>query len=111
MNSYDIVLTKQAEEDLSNVYEYIAYKLHEEYNAKKQIDRIKNAIFELDSMPERYKAYEKGVWKKRNTHYFSVDNYTIFYTVDSKTETVYVIRVIYSKRNIDKQMSKQINYK
>ena len=34
MNSYDIVLTK----DLSKVYEYIAYKLHEEYNAKKQIN-------------------------------------------------------------------------
>ena len=110
MNIYSIVLTDQAEKDLSGIYEYIAYTLHEKHNARKQLDRIKEAIQCLDTMSERHRRYDKGIWKKRNTHFFSVDNYTIFYTVANSTQTVSVIRIMYSRRNVDDQLLRHTDY-
>ena len=41
---YEVELTSQAEQDLSEIYEYIAYDLLEFHNAKKQLNKIKQAI-------------------------------------------------------------------
>ena len=70
MKTYDVLLTEQAEKDLDGIFEYIAFTLEEFENAKRQIARIQKAIEGLETMPERHKAYEKGSWKNRNTHYF-----------------------------------------
>lgn len=55
-------------------------------------------------MPGRYRIYEKGPWKKRNTHFFPIDHYVVFYIVDNNDLKVYVLRIMYSGRNIDDQM-------
>ncbi len=88
---YEVELTSQAEQDLSEIYEYIAYDLLEFHNAKKQLNKIKQAIYKLDTFPERYKRYDKGEWKKRNLHYFPVDHYIVFYTVDQGLRKVIFI--------------------
>ena len=110
MRIYDVVLTEQAEKDLDGIFEYIAFTLEESDNAKRQIARIQKAIEDLETMPERHKPYEKGSWKKRNTHYFAVDRYVVFYTVDNGSNKVNVFRIMYSARDIDTQLLYHTKY-
>ena len=50
--------------------------------------------------PERFEKYE-GIKKRKNIYYrIYVKNYTIFYTV--KDNTIFVRRILYSRRNFDK---------
>jgi len=44
MKTYDVLLTEQAEKDLNEIFEYIAFTLEEFENAKRQIARIQKAI-------------------------------------------------------------------
>ena len=48
--------------------------------------------------------YEREPWKSRNTWVVPVDNYVIFYIPDKTKKLVTVIRVMYSGRDVDKQL-------
>jgi toxin ParE1/3/4 len=48
--SYKIIYTEESEQDLVNIYRYIAMNLLVPETAKKQIDRIMNAIKGLDEL-------------------------------------------------------------
>ncbi len=54
--SYNVIYTKEAEQDLVDIYEYIAIKLLVPETAKKQTRRIMEAIEGLNEMPGRAKA-------------------------------------------------------
>lgn len=41
----------------------------------------------------------KNIWGLR---FFPVDNYLVFYKIDEETEMVYVVRIMYSGRDIHK---------
>ena len=110
MKTYNVILTDQAEKDIADIFEYIAFTLEEFDNAKKQIGRIQNAIDNLETMPERHKPYEKGSWKNRNTHYFQVDHYVVFYSVDKASSGVFILRIMYGGRDIDNQLLYHTDY-
>lgn len=56
-------------------------------------------------MPERFCVYDKEPWKTRGLRIMPVDNYLVFYIPDKKTQTVTVIRVMYGRRDTDKQLN------
>lgn len=101
---YKIELTKQANIDLRNIYEYIAFTLLEPEIAARQLDRIEKGILSLDDMPERFKVFEKEPWNSRGLRQMPVDNFIVFYIPKTEDETVIVIRVMYGGRDIDKQL-------
>ena len=37
--------------------------------------------------------------------FFSVDNYLVFYKADDEAEMVYIVRIMYSGRDVHKQLS------
>ena len=55
---YDIVISDQAETDLREIFEYIAFELQAPENASGQLDRLEACIMDLDHMPKRYRQYE-----------------------------------------------------
>ena len=83
---YDVTFTEQAE------------------NAAGQLDRIEEKILSLGEYPEKFRQYEREPWKSRNTRVVPVDNYAIFYIPDKTKKLVIVIRVMYSGRDVDKQL-------
>lgn len=103
---YDIHITNQAENDIRNIYEYIAYELQSPINASRQLDRIEERIMSLDEMPGRFRLYEKEPWKSRGLHIVPIDNYCIFYIVDTLAMEVTIIRVMYGGRDIETQLEK-----
>lgn len=46
--TYTIKITDQADNDIRNIYEYIAYELQSPENASGQLDRIEKCIMSLD---------------------------------------------------------------
>lgn len=108
---YTIKITDQADNDIRNIYEYIAYELQSPENAGSQLDRIKKCIMSLDDMPERYRSYDREPWKSRGLHIVPVDNYCVLYIVDNNDRTVFVMRVMYGGRDIDVQLDKHTKYK
>ena len=92
---YNIILTKQADTDLRNIYEYIAFILLEPEIAAGQLERIEEGILSLDEMPERFRMFEKEPWHSRGLRQMPVDNFIVFYIPKAEDKTVDVIRVMY----------------
>ncbi|MDD3337131.1 MAG: type II toxin-antitoxin system RelE/ParE family toxin [Eubacteriales bacterium] len=57
MSQWRVEYTDEAERDLSDIYSYIAYSLLSPDNADAQVERIMQAVEELDHMPLRCNAY------------------------------------------------------
>ncbi len=102
---YDVILTERAENDLRGIFEYIAFELLAPENAAGQLERIEEKILSLVDSPERFRLYDREPWKSRNTRVVPVDNYVIFYIPDKDKARVTVIRIMYSGRDIDKQLN------
>lgn len=75
--TYKIKITDQADIDIRNIYEYIAYELQSPENASGQLDRIEKCIMSLDQMPERFCLYAREPWTSRGLHIVPVDNYCV----------------------------------
>lgn len=103
---YDIKITEQADKDIRGIYEYIAYELQSPENASAQLERIEQCIMSLDSMPERFRFYEKELWESRGLYIVPADNCCVLYIVDNGDMTVSIMRVMYGGRDIDTQFEK-----
>ena len=80
---YEAEVSQQADSDLRGIFEYIAFELQSPENASGQLDRLEEQILSLDTMPERYRKYEKEPWKSRRLRVLPVDNYVVLYIPDS----------------------------
>ena len=107
---YKIKITDQADNDIRNIYEYIAYELPSPENANRQLNRIEKCIMSLYDMPERHRFYDSEPWKSRRLHIVPIDNYCILYIVDNDDTTVSIMRVMYLGRDIDVQLNKYTKY-
>ena len=102
---YEVEVSEQADSDLRGIFEYIAFELQSPENASGQRDRLEEQILSLDTMPERYRKYEKEPWKSRGLHVLPVDNYVVLYISDSDKRVVTILRIMYAGRDIDKQLN------
>jgi addiction module RelE/StbE family toxin len=96
---YKIEITARAERDMLEVHAYVSGNLKEPNVADRLLDKIENEILTLKSMPLRHAVEQDEQLKLRNLRKLIVDNYLIFYTVDAKVETVFVVRVLYARRD------------
>ena len=102
---YEVEVSKQADSDLRGIFEYIAFELQSPENASGQLDRLEEQILNLDTMPGRYRKYEKEPWKSRGLRVLPVDNYVVLYIPDSDKKVVTILRVMYAGRDIDNQLN------
>ena len=103
--TFQVSITRQAEEDLRSIFEYIAYELQSFQNAAGQLGRLEKAILSLEKMPERYRAYAKEPWRSRGLRMMPVDNYLVFYIPFHDTQRVEIVRVMYGGRDVDAQLN------
>ena len=104
--TFQISISRQAEADLRNVFEYIAWELRSVQNAVGQLDRLEKAISSLDRMPMRYRVYEKEPWRSRGLRVMSVDKYLVFYIPYPDTLNVEIVRIMYGGMDVDAQLNK-----
>ena len=100
-DSYSVVYSPEALNDLKDIYAYIAQKLLVPDTVLNQVNRIRKEIRSLDFMPSRYALVDWEPWKSMGMHKVPVDNFAVFYTVDSNSMTVVIIRIVYGGRDIE----------
>ena len=102
---YEVEVSEQADSELRGIFEYIAFELRSPETASGQLDRLEEQILSLDTMPERYRKYEKEPWNSRGLRVLPVDNYVVLYIPDSDKKVVTILRVMYTGRDIDNQLN------
>ena len=99
--SYKIIYSPQALDDLKGIYSYIAFSLKAASTAKKLVNRIRKEIRTLYTMPERYAAFKLETWQHAGTRKLAIGNFVVIYTVDNFSRTVSIIRILYGGMDID----------
>jgi len=104
---WKVYYTVDADQDLQDIYDYIADILLEPATAVKQTTRIMDATDTLENMPFRYRLYDREPWRTKGLRVMPVDNYLVFYLPDESRNTVAVIRIMYGGRDVDKRLNKR----
>ena len=97
---WHVEITEEAEQDMDEIYQYIAVSLQKSGIAWKQTERIRDKIAKLSYMPERNSIVQYEPWKSREVRRVNIDNFAAFYMLDSKSATVSVIRILYARRDL-----------
>lgn len=97
-NTYEIVFTDTAKEELEEIYEYISEHLLEVGAANRLMDKIEQSILRLEQNP--YSCVEVHI-KPHNNIYrkLVIDNYIALYEVEETYKQVVIYRVVYGKRD------------
>ncbi len=102
MKQYKVEITREALQDMENIYNYIAVDLLSPENAMGQYNRIADEILTLDSFPERFRIMESEPEKKMGLRRMLVDNYSVFYTICE--DKVIVTDVLYTASDIEARL-------
>ena len=102
MGEYEIIITPDAEADLNELDDYITCELKAPETAVRYIEDIKSQITMLSKSPRRFKLMENEPWKSRGVRRMNAKNFAVFFYVYEEYSEVYVMNVIYQKRDIPK---------
>ena len=96
-NKYSVKLLPRAYRDLDSIYEYIAETLIEPGIAAKLVESLEEAIFSLESTPQRGALRKMGAYANKGYRQLFVGNFTVVYRVAEAKKRVLVVTVRYSK--------------
>ena len=93
MDKYVVKLYTRAYQDLDDIYTYIAETLLEPGTALNMVDKLEEAIFSLEQLPERGAIRHVGAYKDGNYRQLFVGNYCNIYRLMKKKEEVHIVTV------------------
>ena len=96
MDKCTVRLYTHAYRDLDGIYAYIAEQLAEPLVAERLIESIEEAIFSLESFPERGSVRRIGAYANQGYRQLFVKNYVIVYRVLKDKKEVHVVTVRYA---------------
>lgn len=105
MNSYEIIMTPDATTDLVELRDYIADVLLVPDTALSYIRAIREEISKLSEMPGRKKPVDDEPWHSRGIREIMAKNFYVYYRIDEETKRVYIMNVIYNKRDQLRQLA------
>lgn len=101
MNLYRVEYSQEALVDIKSIYTYISQILHSPLTARRQVNRIRKEIRDLEAFPTRYVLVEWEPWASMKMHRLPIDNYIVFYFVDEQAMAVKIVRIVYGGRNLE----------
>ena len=96
---YDIVVTNPAQDDLEEILNYISVDLSAPKSAIEMLNKITSIFENLSINPLMYPLCNIDNLKAKNYRKAVINNYLMFYRVDDKNETIYIMRFIYGRRD------------
>jgi addiction module RelE/StbE family toxin len=99
MIEYTVIITQPAENDLNDIYNYIAYSLQSPLNALRTVEAIHAALSRLSNMPERCAAVDDERISYVGYRKLHIKNYIAFFTIDNCSQIVNIERIMYARRN------------
>ena len=107
MPEYEVIITPDAEADLEELGDYIAFELLEPATAINYLHDIRQKIYSLSTAPKRYKLVDDEPWHSRGQRRMNARNFAVFYILIEDEQTVYVQNVIYQKRDIPRVLKER----
>ena len=99
MDQYQIIITPDAEKDLFDCKEYIADTLLSPDISLAYIRILRKAIQSLEYMPGRIAPVKEEPWHSRKVRKIISKNFYIYYLINETQKCVYILNVIYAKRD------------
>jgi len=99
MAKYRVYVSEPAVNDLRDIVRYISAQLSAPMTALKMIDIIEEAITGLAVMPQKCPSVTDERLAMMEYRKLLVKNYIVFFTIDEKSKTVDVERILYARRD------------
>ena len=100
MDKFKVKFNPRAIRELNSIYEYIANEKLAPENALGQVNRIKNAILNLDTVPQSHQERNEGRYAGKVYRQLLIDNYMAIFRIDEQHKTVYVVTIQYQGRRL-----------
>lgn len=100
-SEYGYRFTEKAEGDLEEILAYISKELCNLQAARELGRKIFEQIDNACKFPDSGLVVENEFLRDKTVRRLLADNYSIYYKAVSEERTVYIIRIIYSRRNLD----------
>lgn len=81
MDEYNVILSKEAANDMSAIYDYILEISGTQQIAMAQFNRIADAINTLNTMPKRISIMDNPYCKANQLRQLLVDNYSVIRSI------------------------------
>ncbi len=98
MEKYDLRIVTAAEQDLNQIFGYIADVLHEPEAAVRLLLSFREAIDSLRTLPFRQRPLKEEPYAALGVRRLFVGNYIVFYSAVERNTTVQILRVLYKRR-------------
>lgn len=105
MDTYEIIMTPDAAADLAKLRDYIADVLLVPDTALTYIRSIRAEIGTLAQMPGRIAPVSEEPWHSRGIRKIMANNFYVYYRIHEETKCVYILNIIYNKRDQLKMLS------
>ena len=96
---YKVIFTNDAIDDMDNIFNYISEKLYTPISAKKLMKEVNNAIDDLKYTANSYRVIKKQPDLEMEYRRIIIKKYVIIYTIDEKTNKVYIVHMYYGGSN------------
>ena len=97
---FRVIVSKEAKQDLRDIWEHIAVECAEPEAASVQVQRIILRNRSLSNFPLRYPLCHELLWYDKRLRSVPVDKYHVFYRPDEERGIVEVVRIIHGSRDI-----------
>ncbi len=101
-------LTQKADADLDDIVGYIAVELANPKAASDFLVKLQGVIEEARSFPESSSLVVNEFVPNMGVRKKLVDNYIMYYLPDSVEKMIYVLRIVYGRRNTG-EILRQLN--
>ena len=101
---YDVKITPYALRQMQEIVSYISAILQSPENATHWLDTMKKEIISLSSMPARIPLTDEEPWHSQGIHKMVVNNFLVYFWIDTDSLRVWITAVIYGRRNQREQL-------
>ena len=99
---YNINLSLAANNDLEEIFSYIAGTSSSDQTANNLMLKIHEMILSLDEMPQRFSFSFDPTLAEKGYRRANVKKYIILYLIDEENKTVNIARIFHSSMNYEK---------
>jgi len=96
---YSIRIVKPAQTDMREIYRYINDEWNDPIAAATRINLINDGIQALKTMPGKFPLVRDSYLASKGFRAIPVKNHLVFFIIREETKMVYVMRVLYARRD------------
>ena len=108
-SEYQYHFTKKAEADLDEILSYISIELSNPEAAASFLKDLLAVIASICSVPKIGSIVENEFLPDKEIRKSLVGNYVLYYLPDTEEKSIYILRILYGRRNLD-ELVREINH-